>query len=531
VAAPAAGAPEQGPRRGGTVVFGPTGEPGSLNPLESEPCDLCASYFDKVLEPAFEWSPNNTFRPRLVASVEYTKTPPYTVTFRIHPDARWSDRVPVTARDFVFTQNEMMARLEPVNRGMHRLVRDITAVDAKTVRVLLSARTGDFRQLFPRVLPSHALRGLDLETIWRNGIDSPRTGVPIASGPFLLRSLERGERMTFVRNPSYWGPHTSYLDRVVFRFCSGQCGLATPQEVLAAMRQGDVDMTETRDTALINELRRIRGTTVLAGRLPGLDLLHLRLGPGGHPALRSGPGGGKLVRRALAYGIDRVAIARTIFGEFEANYPPSDNAVLLTNDRHYRPNWAYYRHRPAHARRLLQQAGCRRGADGIYTCAGERLTLRFFTPANATFRVRTLEMMERQLREVGVDVEIVLVAPATVLFNQIAPSGAFDGAEFARFTAGFLGVDLYGCGRQFNVMGYCQRLVTAELDQADRILHAGQRARALNRADRRIARDVPVIPLYQTANVIAFRSTIRNVVSATGHELWNAENWWLAESR
>jgi len=27
--------------------------------------------------------------------------------------------------------------------------------------------------------------------------------------------------------------------------------------------------------------------------------------------------------------------------------------------------------------------------------------------------------------------------------------------------------------------------------------------------------------------VIAFRTTIRNVVAASVHELWNAEDWWL----
>ncbi len=43
-------------------------------------------------------------------------------------------------------------------------------------------------------------------------------------------------------------------------------------------------------------------------------------------------------------------------------------------------------------------------------------------------------------------------------------------------------------------------------------------------------KDVPVIPLYQTPNCRSrFGATIRNVGSAAGHELWNAENWWLAE--
>ena len=60
---------------------------------------------------------------------------------------------------------------------------------------------------------------------------------------------------------------------------------------------------------------------------------------------------------------------------------------------------------------------------------------------------------------------------------------------------------------------YCQRLVTADLNQADRILDEEQRARVLNRVDRRLAKDVPVIPLYQPPAVIAYRATIRNVGS------------------
>ena len=55
-----------------------------------------------------------------------------------------------------------------------------------------------------------------------------------------------------------------------------------------------------------------------------------------------------------------------------------------------------------------------------------------------------------------------------------------------------------------NVTGYCQRLVTADLNQADRILDEEQRARVLNRADRRLAKDVPVIPLYQPPAIVAF---------------------------
>ncbi|MGH3136009.1 MAG: ABC transporter substrate-binding protein, partial [Gaiellaceae bacterium] len=318
----------------------------------------------------------------------------------------------------------------------------------------------------------------------------------------------------------YWGPHTGYLDRIVIRFCRS-CGLPVPAEVLAALRQGDVDMSYTRDPAIIPELRSIPGVRVLASRLHGLDHLSLRLGPGGHTALRN-----KLVRRALAYGIDREAIARTVLGELDSRYPASDSAVLLNTSRYYRPNWDVYRYRPALARRLLEQAGCRPGEDGIYACAGERLSLRFVGIAGATFRVRTLELIQRQLRQVGFDVRLSF-APAPILFQQIFPSGAFDAVEFAWLSFDGFGTDIYGCRAASNITGYCQRLVTRDLDQSDRILDAGQRARVLNRADAQMAKDVPVIPLFQTPNVIAFRATIRNVVSASSHELWNAEDWWL----
>jgi peptide/nickel transport system substrate-binding protein len=139
--------------------------------------------------------------------------------------------------------------------------------------------------------------------------------------------------------------------------------------------------------------------------------------------------------------------------------------------------------------------------------------------------------MQRQLGQVGVDVQLNFVLPP-VLFFQVAPSGNFDGALYAYFTVGdVLGAPIHGCGGAVNITGYCQRLVTADLNQSELIVDAAQRARVLNRADARIASDVPLIPLFQVPNVVAFRRAIRNVGSGAGHELWNAENWWLPQSR
>jgi len=525
VSGDAGGAGAQTPKRGGTVVFGRIQPPRCLNPLVSTCGGSIQSFFwitEKVLTPTFTVAPDFTLKPTLVSGVTYTKQPPFTVTYHIRPEARWSDRVPVTARDFVFTHKAIRRFAAPDSGEIHLQVRSVRAVDAKTVRVVLRSRLGGWRSLFWTVLPQHALAGEDLAEIWADRIDNPKTGRPIGSGPFLVERWERGKQLTLVRNPRYWGPHSSYLDRLVIRFCQA-CTAPPPAEVLAALRQGDVDFALSRDTGIVPELRRISGTRVLPTPSTGWEHLALRIGPGGHPALRS-----KLVRRALAYGIDRVAIVRQLFGEIDPRYQPSDSAAFLNTSRYYRPSWSGYRYRPDLARRLLEQAGCRRGGDGIYVCAGERLSLRFLTIAGVRLRERGLELMQSQLRQVGVEVRPAF-ATGAALFGQIIPRGEFDAVSFTFFAPDRLGgKDIFGCGGPQNFTGYCQRLVTSDLDQADRILDADQQARVLNRADRQIAKDVPVIPLYQVPFVLAYRTTVRNVVQAPNNLFWNAEDWWLA---
>ena len=201
----------------------------------------------------------------------------------------------------------------------------------------------------------------------------PKTGRRIGSGPFLFGDWTRGKELTLVRNPRYWGPHTAYLDQLVFRFLPSQ-------DLAEAMRRGEIDMIDPvaaeRDSVV--ELRRQHapGIRVLSVPGSGYENIAVRVRPPGHPALRN-----PLVRRALAYGIDRVAIARTIGTPLEDARPtePFDSVVFPALSPYYRPNWKGYRYRPAQARRLLEQAGCRRGQDRIYSCDGERLELRFLS--------------------------------------------------------------------------------------------------------------------------------------------------------
>ncbi len=454
--APAAGVPEQAPKRGGTVVFGPVAESSCLNPFRD--CGGSGPQYGwilaKVLPGAFTLAPDFTQRPALISRFAFTRTAPFTVTYTIRPEARWSDGVPVTARDFVFTDRAIRQHFPPDN--FHRtLVRTVRAVDAKTVSVVLKSRYAGWRSLFWFVLPRHVVAGEDLTRVWTEGIENPKTGKPIGSGPFLVQGSDPGKQLTLVRNPSYWGRHKAYLDRLIIRFCEAACLAPLPAEVVESMRTGAVDFAYARDTEIVPDLRQVRDTVVRLHRTNGWEHLDFRVAAGGHPALRN-----KLVRQAFAYSIDRAEIVRRLWGELDPTYRPLQNAVVLKSNG----AWAAYGYRPARARSLLQRAGCRRGVDGIYVCGGQRLSFRLSTlPTRA--RQRGIELMQQQLHSAGI--EVVLAYGRTVLDQIFA--GDFDVVSFAWINVdGFGQKDIYGCGGSANYTGYCQRLVTANLDQAAR---------------------------------------------------------------
>ncbi len=510
----------QTPKRGGTLVIRVLGpEPACLNVLPMSCNQGGQAYWsEKVLQKPFDVGPDFTYEESLVSRVDYTRRRPFTLTYHIRPEARWSDGVPVTAQDFIFTLQAIRRHATPEFRDLHAPIRSARAVDRKTVRVVLRPRSASWPDFFGNILPSHALRGSDLAQVWSDRIDNPRTGRPIGSGPFLVERLDRGRQLVLRRNPRYWGPHPAYVERLVVRFAQ------TPTDPSDELRSGELDVAAGVPLAVVPAVRRQPGMRLVTGTAPNFEHLDVQLGGNAHPALRN-----KLVRRALAYGIDRAALVRQIWGEVDPSARALDSALHLAQSRYYEPNWRAYRYRPAEARRLLRQAGCRREADGIFSCGGERLSLRFVTSPVVSFRAQVLPLIQAQLRAAGVEVVPVFVAGGP-FFGQILPQGAFDVALFSWLNspaASWAGI--YGCDAPQNYTGYCQRLVTAHLNQADRILDERRRARVLNRADRGLAGDVPTIPLFQFVATAAYDTSVQSFAFLPWNPLWNAENWWLAE--
>jgi peptide/nickel transport system substrate-binding protein len=522
LAAGGAGAATPAPKRGGTLVVAvaPFQMPNCLSLFG--PCGLTtiSPAITQVLEGAFEVGPDHAFRPNLVSRVEIGRNP-FTLTYHIRPEARWSDGVPVTAHDFRFTQ-QVFTKTALTGPGTDRRqeyakIRRFRVLGPKRFRLDLREPVARWQALFFEVvLPAHVLTGEDVTSVWRTRIENPRTRRPIGSGPFLTDRLEPGRELVLVRNPRYWR-RTAHLDRIALRSFAPdrELGLAP------AARSGEIGMLSCCFGAA--DVRRVSGWRVLVYASVFREHLAFRVGPGGHTAL-----GSPLVRRAVAYGVDRGDIARRIGAGVGSRVRPLESSFFIAGEPGYGQTWSGYRYDPARARRLLEQAGCRRGSDGIYACSGERLSLRFTAPAGEPPRRRALELARLHLERVGIEVQPVYFA------GSIAPflgRGDFDVALFAWGSrSGGAPMPDIRCGDEQNWTGYCNRLVQRDLVQADRIVDLRQRTRVLNAADAKLANEVPILPLYQQARPIAYRARVRGVVAGGTFEqiFERSEDWWLA---
>ena len=121
-----------------------------------------------------------------------------------------------------------------------------------------------------------------------------------------------------------------------------------------------------------------------------------------------------------------------------------------------------------------------------------------------------MRILSAQLRRAGIEL-VPTYVPGSPLFQSVLPSGDFDLALFSwNRPSDEPGVNqILRCGGSQNFTGYCQRLVTRDLDEAEHVLDVEQRARVLNRVDARVALDVPLLPSSTCPVVGAARSTVR----------------------
>lgn len=451
------------------------------------------------------------------------KPKPFTITYNIRKNAKWSDGKPVTAADFIYVWRQI---LDPKNEvtsrdGYDQIIRATPSAKGKRVSFVYKKPYAGWKDLFNGIYPAHVLGGEDFNKIWADCVCNPKNGRPIGNGPFLLQSYRKGTDATLIRNPRGWHGPRPKLSRIVFRF------IQDTNTEIQAMRGGEVDAIFPSPQTALTALQRQSGIRYQSG--PGLYLEHIDLsGKGKHNPLME-----KVwFRQAIITGINRGGLIRTFFGDIAPTLKVLNSLVFYPPDANYKPHFSRYAFNTSKARQLLTRNGCRAGGDGIMVCGGVRAQIVHTTTSTNRRRVLAAQIYKENLKAIGIDMEYRGVPP-NVLFGdgpESISSGNFDMAEYAWVTSpdpsGF--VPWLKCGGESNHMTYCNRAVTRFLNQSDVTLNAKKRAALFNKANALMAQDVPSIPLYAVPVIQVSKNAVKGLGAPNPTSFgptWNAHLW------
>jgi peptide/nickel transport system substrate-binding protein len=506
------------PVKGGTLTVGYEQEPSILNSFITGG-DMMATkdVESNVLLGLVRIKPDFTYEPMIAESIPEISNGlvtenPFTVTWKLKKNAVWSDGVPITADDVKFTFDTIMnPKLPILSKSGYEEITKAEVIDPQTIKFTFKNTYAPYRELFSSsymVLPKHALEGKDFATVMNESI-------PVASGPFMFKEWKKGDHISLVRNDKYFGT-PAWLDGVVFKW------IPDTNTEIAQMKTGEVDaVNPSPDPALIDQLKT---TTKNVYADPGTVWEHIAFN------LTKPDVSDLRVRQAIAYTIDRTKIVEQVMlGQVK----PLNDIFVPEQAAYFSAPWAVYVPDQAKADGLLVQAGYAKGTDGFYAKGGKRLTLEFKTTAGNTGREKMFQILQAQLKTLGIDVKLTF-EDASVFFGTSTPNGKFQVGEWAWVASPDPSVKTLFSSEQLPPLGqnyyrYKNADVTKWINEADASLDATSRAALSKQISAQMAKDLPLIPMYQRLSILAVKDYVHDAKNNATLEgpFWNLGEWWM----
>ncbi|XUY30166.1 ABC transporter substrate-binding protein (plasmid) [Agrobacterium sp. rho-8.1] len=264
-------------------------------------------------------------------------------------------------------------------------------IDASTVKVYFKKPTLGF-------IPTLGYHGSILispKTLAQPATAQADLSKTSGSGPYVVESWKEGDHVTLIKRKDYnWGPaavgHTgpAYLDTITYKL------VTEPSLRVASVQSGQADIAYNASPQELKSLKE-EGFTVATPRYLGFV-------NGWAVNTKLPPYDDVKVRQALQAGINRQEIIDTVYTPdwklatsfIQSNVPgATDHSDLLVYD-------------PEKAEALLDEAGWKKGADGIRTKDGKSLELTIHSNPYLATSKSVDELIAQQLGKIGWKVNI-----------------------------------------------------------------------------------------------------------------------------
>jgi len=396
------GGPDTGPAYGDLMIDGSIGDASTLlPPLASDASS--AGIISLVYNGLVKYDGDLNLVGDLAESWDISKDG-LTITFHLRRGVKWQDGAPFTARDVLFTYRVMVDPKTPTAySGDYLQVKKAEAPDDHTFRVTypqpFAPALGSWAL---NILPRHLLEGQDITK-------SPLARRPVGTGPYIFKEWRAGEKIALAYNPNYFEGRP-YLNGYLYLV---KPDLAT---MFLELKSGNLDrmgltpLQYTRQT----EYPKFRR---LYEKYRYMPFSYIYLGYNQNDIRFAD----RRVRQALTCAINKQEIIDGVLMglgvESTGPYKPGT--------WYYNPDVPKFPYDPARAKALLAEAGWRPDASGMLTKDGHSFEFTILTNQGNDIRVRTAEIIQRRLRQIGILVNIRTVEWAAFL-KQFIEKGRFD---------------------------------------------------------------------------------------------------------
>jgi peptide/nickel transport system substrate-binding protein len=375
-------------------------------------------------EPLAGWDKDGNLIPCLAAEVP-TKAngglaaDGTSVTWKLKQGVKWHDGKPFTADDVVFTW-AYAADLATAaySTGSYK---DITVekIDDHTVKVIFKAPTPFWADPFVgsvgQILPKHHFGDYS----GAKSREAPGNLKPVGTGPYRFIDFKPGDMISAERNPDYHVKNQPYFDTLEVKgggdavsaaravLQTGEYdyawNLQVEEEVLKRMEtggKGKVDVTPSGNVEFII-LNTTDPWTEVDGERSSVKTKH--------PTLSD-----SAVRRAFNLLIDRDSIQKFIYGRGGIA-----TASFVNQPSQFKSSKLKYKFDVDKANKILEDAGWKKGADGIREKDGKKLKYVFQTSINAP-RQKTQAIIKQACQRAGIEIELKSVVASVFFSSDVA---------------------------------------------------------------------------------------------------------------
>ena len=512
----------------GTVVIIHDQEPGILNNyLASGNGYTVSLVMNPILAGGVIYDNKVVLKPYLLEALpKLLNKEPLKVTFKYKANASWSDGKPVTGADFLATYKTVMNPNWDITsrEGWEDIAKIQVAGKAVTVSFKPQRAYAAWDVLLgSSPLPAHKVAGQDFNKLWQDSID-------ISSGPFKFQSWQRGTALTIVKNPAFKAGASAKIDRIVFKYIAGA-------SQFQALKSGEGDVVEPQPQIQIVDFQSDPKFKVQSG--PGYQWEHIdfQQGEKAAPALKL-----KYVRQAIIQGINRAQIREVLYIKpglvKKADMPVLQSHIFKPFEPAYKTPYGRWKFSQKNVIALLKKNGCTGGPDkpsagnsNIFSCPNVgKLSFAFTTTSGNPTRALTFEIIQKQLKSVGIEITPRFISPAVLFGGGVLSSGDWQIVMFTFLggptsSATFFGID--GCGGDQNYDNSCNQKSSALLKKAQFTADAADRAKLLHAAEVLMAEDVYNIPVFSRPtyllNAVKVKGPLKNPTQQGS--TWNAETW------